>query len=308
MEAEFVDWLARRLDRRADITLGIGDDAAVYLPGSTADGRPAPQVVTTDLLCEGVHFVWHETTPMAIGRKALAVNLSDLAAMAARPRAAVVSLLWPRSRPVSAAKTLYEGLIALADAYQVAIIGGDTNRWNGPLVINVTLFGDATDRGVLTRQGAQVGDAILVTGQLGGSLAGHHLTFQPRVAEALRLHNDYSLHAGMDITDGLSLDLHRLTEASGVGAELELERIPISSAATQLSCTSGKTPLAHALGDGEDFELLIAAPASTADRLLAEQPLGVPLTRIGTIVPDRGLWHRDKQNCRQPIAITGYLH
>ncbi len=308
MEAEFVDWLARRLSSRTDVTLGIGDDAAVYLPGTTQTGDPAAQVVTTDLLCEGVHFVWDQTTPGAIGRKALAVNLSDLAAMAARPRAAVVALLWSKPRLIAEAQALYEGLLELADAYRVAVIGGDTNTWTGPLVISVTLFGDATERGVLTRRGAQPGDIIMVTGQLGGSLAGHHLTSQPRVAEALQLHEDYALHAGMDISDGLALDLHRLTEASGVGAELELSKIPISDAARQLSTSSGKSPLQHALGDGEDFELLIIAAESTAARMLAEQPLDVPLTRIGTIVPDRGLWWRDDQQRRMALPITGYLH
>ena len=308
MEAEFVDWLTRRLARRADIMLGIGDDAAVYVPATNADGQPSPQVVTTDLLCEGVHFVASESSMAAIGRKALAVNLSDLAAMAVRPRAAVVSLLWPRAGSIPDAQNLYEGLLALADAYQVAVIGGDTNCWNGPLVVNVTLFGEATDRGVLTRHGAQPGDTILVTGQLGGSLNGHHLAFQPRVGEALQLHRDYRLHAGMDITDGLSLDLFRLAEASGVGAELELNHVPISDAAHQLSRTSGKSPLEHALGDGEDFELLITLPAVTAERLLAEQPLGVPLTSIGQIVAERGLWYRDTQNHRRALKVTGYLH
>jgi thiamine-monophosphate kinase len=308
MEAEFVDWLTRRLTAHAGVRLGIGDDAAVYRPSTTPDGLPAEQVVTTDLLCEGVHFVWSETTPAAVGRKALAVNLSDLAAMAAVPRAAVVALLWPRHRPVCEAKELYEGMISLGEQFQVAIAGGDTNSWLGGLVISVTLFGDATENGVLTRNGAHPNDAILVTGQLGGSLAGHHLSFQPRVAEALQLNRDYLLHAGMDISDGLSLDLHRMTQASGLGAELDLAAIPISQAAKRLSVTSGKSPLQHALSDGEDFELLLAMPPDEADRLLAQQPLNVRLTRIGTITSESGLWYLDQAGHRCSLAVDGYLH
>jgi thiamine-monophosphate kinase len=308
MEAEFVDWLRRRLPECPGVQLGIGDDAAVYRPSVGADGRPLPQVVTTDLLCEGVHFLWDQAHVAAVGRKALAVNLSDLAAMAAVPRAAVVGLLWPRARSLTLARQLYEGLLDLADVYQVAIVGGDTNSWQGPLVIDVTLWGEATERGVLTRHGARPGDAILVTGQLGGSLAGKHLTFQPRVREALHLQGHYRLHAGMDISDGLSLDLYRLTQASGVGAELDTAAIPISAAAHQASGPSGRSPLDHALSDGEDFELLLVMPVDEAERLLADQPIGVPLTRVGTIVPEQGLWQRNAQGNRVPLAVTGYLH
>jgi thiamine-monophosphate kinase len=308
MEAEFVQWLTQRLGQQGDVTVGIGDDAAVYPPGVDLKQHPAQQVVTTDLLCEGVHFVSTETSRRAIGRKALAVNLSDMAAMAARPRAAVVALLWPRDEPWSAAQELYEGLIALADQYQVTIAGGDTNSWQGPLVINVTLFGDALDHGVLRRNGAQVGDAIVVTGRLGGSLAGHHLRFEPRVKEAQRLHQRYELHAGMDLSDGLLLDLSRLTEASGVGAELDLSAIPISEAAVQLSRSGGTSALQHALEDGEDFELLLVVPPEVAESLLADQPIDCGVTRIGSVIQRRGLWQRGAQGQQTALPVRGYLH
>jgi thiamine-monophosphate kinase len=308
MEAEFVAWLTRHLPRSPDIAVSIGDDAAVYAPHLLEDGSPAAQVVTTDLLCEGVHFVWSETSPAAVGRKALAVNLSDMAAMAAVPRAAVVALLWPRERPVALAEALCRGMVELAERHGVTIIGGDTNRWSGPLVISAAVIGEATRHGVLRRDGACPGDAILVTGRLGGSLAGHHLTFEPRVTEALHLQAHYRLHAGMDISDGLSLDLQRLLEASGVGAELNLAAIPISDAARLLSLQSGRSPLEHALGDGEDFELLLTLPEDEAERLLREQPLTIPLTRVGMVIADHGLWHRDahEQLCR--LEVSGYLH
>jgi thiamine-monophosphate kinase len=308
MEAELVAWLARHLPRFPDIAVSMGDDAAVFAPRVLEDGSSAAQVVTTDLLCEGVHFVWNEVAPAAVGRKALAVNLSDLAAMAAVPRAAVVALLWPRERPLSLAEEFCRGLLDLAERYNIAIVGGDTNSWTGPLVISVTAMGEVTRHGVLMRDGACPGDAVLVTGQLGGSLAGHHLSFEPRVPEALYLQAHYRLHAGMDISDGLSLDLQRLVEASGVGAELDLSAIPIADAARQLSSLSGKTPLQHALADGEDFELLLTVPHDEAERLLKDQPLTIPITRIGTVIADHGLWYRDAHHQRCPLEVSGYLH
>ena len=235
MEAEFVQWLRQRLPVYPQLPLGIGDDAAVVRPC-----HPDGGVVTTDLLCDGIHFQLASTDPGLIGRKALAVSLSDLAAMAAIPEAAFVSLLWPRSADCQLARQLYEGLITLADSYQVAIAGGDTNRWDGSLVINVALLGSLSPRGPLRRRGAQVGDAILVTGQLGGSVLEHHLTFEPRLREARLLHDNYRLHAGIDLSDGLGLDLSRLLSESQVGAVIETAAVPISAAAETLSRSSGR--------------------------------------------------------------------
>jgi thiamine-monophosphate kinase len=284
------------------VTLGIGDDAAVVRWAGSE------MVVTTDLLCDGVHFVLAETEPGLVGRKALAVNLSDLAAMAARPKAAVIAVLWPRDIELARAQAVYEGLMELADEFDVAVVGGDTNSWLGPLVISVTLWGEGTPLGLLRRDAAQVGDAILVTGQLGGSRLGHHLTFDPRVYEAIELKRRFTLHAGMDISDGLSLDLSRLVAASKVGAELTLASIPISHAAEMLSQASGRTALDHALADGEDFELLLTAPPDAADRILQDAELSLQVSRIGTIVAEPGLWHLDALRQRQPLAVQGYLH
>jgi len=303
MEAEFVQWLRDRLGSDTRIPLGLGDDAAVLLSGSNGGW-----VVTTDLVCDGVHFHLATTRPELVGRKALAVNLSDLAAMAATPYAAFVSLLLPQTADADLAHRLYDGLIELAQAYHVAVAGGDTNCWNGKLAINVALLGTLSPRGPLRRNGAVAGDAILVTGQLGGSLLERHLTFEPRVREALRLHEDYPLHAGMDLSDGLALDLSRLLAESQVGAEIEINSIPISQAARTLSQTSGRTPLQHALSDGEDFELLLTMAPDEADRLLRDQPLDVPITRIGTVVVERGQWQIDASRKRSPLPPEGYLH
>lgn len=303
MEAEFVDWLRQRLPSYRRIQTGIGDDAAI-LTNFSHNGL----VLTTDLLCDGIHFDVQGTSPDRIGHKALAVNLSDLAAMAARPYAAVISLLWPRSADIDQAKQMYEAMIRLADRYDVAIVGGDTNRWEGGLVISVSLTGEVTAHGSLRRGSAQVDDVIVVTGQLGGSLLGRHLDFEPRVREALHLHRAYTLSAGMDISDGLSLDLARLCHESQLGAELDLDCLPISAAAVQLSQTTGRDAREHALSDGEDFELLLTLPGKEAERLLADQPLDIPVTRVGVIIAEPGLWHRDECGQRQRLPVEGFLH
>jgi thiamine-monophosphate kinase len=305
MESDFLTWLAPRLPPYPNLLMGIGDDAAVL------DLRASPQcVVTVDLLTEGVDFRLDETSLERIGRKALAVNLSDLAAMAARPVAAVVALALPRERALDLAIGLYQGILPLAQRYQTAIAGGDTNTWDGPLAISITLIGQVTERGVLPRAGARPGDAIVVSGQFGGSILAKHLDFEPRVDEALLLHERYELHAGMDVSDGLSLDLSRLCQASGCGAILDLPAIPVADAARVLADrrSDGKSPLEHALSDGEDFELLLAAPPSVAQQMVKDNPLAIPLTIIGEFVPDLGLWQRCASGECSPLPPRGYLH
>lgn len=303
MEAEFVEWLRSRVAARSELPLALGDDASLFI-----DPANERLVTTVDLLCEGVHFRLDETSWELIGRKSLAVNLSDMAAMAARPRLALVSIAWPRHRDPMDARRLYEGLFQLADEHRVVLAGGDTNSWDGGLVVSVTVIGQATERGVLRRGGAQVGDRILVSGSLGGSLLGHHLRFEPRIALALDLNQRYTLHAGMDLSDGLSLDLARLVKESGVAAELDLRAIPISDAAHQMSQASGRSPLQHALSDGEDFELLITAPPESADAILRDATLPIPITPIGTIVEGMGVWTCDSSGARQRLPAEGYLH
>jgi thiamine-monophosphate kinase len=210
MELEFIRRLRERLPtRQADLLVGPGDDAAVLAWRQAADC-----VVTTDMLTDGVDFRLAEAEPRQIGRKALAVNLSDLAAMAAVPVAVVVSLALPRTAGLEFAWELYEGLLPLAAEFDTLVAGGDTNAWDGGLVINVTAIGRTTERGPLLRSGARPGDAIVVTGDFGGSILGKHFDFTPRVREALHLRANYDVHAAMDVSDGLSLDLSRLCEES----------------------------------------------------------------------------------------------
>ncbi|MBY0458693.1 MAG: thiamine-phosphate kinase, partial [Gemmataceae bacterium] len=200
---------------------------------------------------------------------------------------------------------LFHGMREVADAFGVAIIGGDTNSWDGPLVISVTAFGEAATRGPVTRRGARPGDWLFVTGPLGGSILGHHLDFTPRVREALALHDAVELRAMIDLSDGLAADLNHICEESRCGAVLVAEAIPVSDAARELSRTSGKSPLQHALGDGEDFELVFAVSPADGATLLREPPVS-GLAKIGTCV-ESGLW-LEEAGVRRPLAPTGWVH
>jgi thiamine-monophosphate kinase len=305
MEAQLIAEFRRRIGPHPLVRLGPGDDAAVLGLSGLADCA-----VTVDLLTDGVDFRLAETDARRVGRKALAVNLSDLAAMAARPLAAVVAVALPRRDGFRLGVELLEGMLPLAEQFSVAIAGGDTNSWDGPLVVSVTMLGAVTARGPLRRGGARAGDRILVTGRLGGSILGHHLDFTPRVSEALLLAERNELHAGIDISDGLSTDLGHLVEESGCGAVLDLDAVPIAPAAEELvaKLLDGRTPLEHALHDGEDFELLLAAPVDVARRIVAEKPLGIPVTDIGKFVAEPGLWQTDQEHGRRPLAPGGWQH
>ncbi len=323
MELELIDHLRRTLPGADHVLVGPGDDAAVLAWQHRAD-----VVLSVDMVMDGVDFRLEEIAPQRAGRKALAVNLSDLAAMAALPVAAVVSLALPRRGGLELAKQLYEGMVPLAQEFGVAIVGGDTNAWDAPLAVSVTVLGTTTDRGALRRGGARPGDRLLVTGPLGGSILGHHLDFTPRVREALWLAQQAELHAGIDISDGLALDLARLCQESGCGAELFADQIPISDAARRLAATPNEPvqraaqqqpaqraglgllprPLAHALADGEDFELLLAVAPEDARRLVGNPPPGCPIFQIGECLAERGLWLRDAQQHRLPLEPHGFEH
>ncbi|KKK57267.1 hypothetical protein LCGC14_3056180, partial [marine sediment metagenome] len=252
MESDFIAYLLQRLPSHPLLRLGPGDDAAELRMADVDEC-----VVTVDLLTDGVDFNLSEVDPRRVGRKALAANLSDLAAMASRPLAAVIALALPRHGGMDLAVALYEGLLPLAEQYDLAIAGGDTNSWDGPLAIAITLLGQVTANGPLRRDGARPGDRIVVTGCFGGSILGRQFDFQPRIEEALLLNERYQLHAGIDVSDGLSIDLAHLAEQSGCGVILQTDAVPVADDARRLAETraEGSTPLDHALSDGEDFEL-----------------------------------------------------
>jgi thiamine-monophosphate kinase len=298
-EFEFIDWVRQRIPSAQGVLVGPGDDTAVV------QSPQRPQLITTDMLLEGSCFLLDEAGPRRVGRKAMAVNLSDIAAMAGVPRWAVVSVGLPRDHGREIAEQLHLGLKEMADQFQVALVGGDTNTWNGPLSISVTLIGEATERGAVLRSGAKVGDWILVTGPLGGSILHRHLDFVPRVREALRLHELADLHAMIDLSDGLAQDLHHICEESRCGAVLYGDRIPIHSDVQRLN--SPRSPLEHALSDGEDFELVFTVSPADGKKLIESQPLdGLTLAHIGEMV-STGYW-MEVDGKREPLEPKGYQH
>jgi thiamine-monophosphate kinase len=306
-EFALIDWIRRRESSHGCrwTRLGIGDDCAILSidPG-------AEILVTTDMLMDGRHFRLAEDGPHAVGYKALGVNLSDIAAMAGVPRAVVIAIALPRADATAVAQGVYLGARELAERFGVELVGGDTNAWDGPLVISVTVLGEATARGAVRRAGARPGDAILVTGPLGGSLfSGRHLRPEPRIAEALAVHQVVPIHALIDISDGLSSDLgHILTESGGLGAVLDESAIPIHRDARDSSQRDGASGLDHALNDGEDFELCLVVSADDAARLLAAPPAPAALYRIGTVTESPGLRLRTPDGLERPIAPSGFDH
>jgi thiamine-monophosphate kinase len=299
-EFAFIEWLRRQTPADARLLIGPGDDCAALRLDPAR-----PTLVTTDMLMDGTCFRLAEAGPRQVGRKAMAVNLSDIAAMAGLPVAAVVSVALPRQNGRAVAEDLYRGLRDVADAFDTVIAGGDTNSWDGPLVICVTLLGQATERGPVRRSGAKPGDWLLVTGPLGGSIAGKHLTFTPRVREALQLHQFADLHAMIDISDGLAADVDHICSESRCGAVLRAEAIPISEAARSMN--DGRSPLDHALSDGEDFELVFALPPADARHLLQGQPVpGITCVHVGECI-DQGLW-LDEKGQRHMLEPRGYVH
>jgi thiamine-monophosphate kinase len=300
-EFDLISRIRRRAPAHPRLALGIGDDAAlVRYPKS--DGC----VVTSDMLMEGVDFLIPDASPQRIGWKALAVNLSDLAAMAALPVACVVSVALPRRGGFDLACGLMEGIHLCAERFDVALAGGDTNSWDGPLVISITCLGEPVPPGVVTRSGARPGDWIMTTGSFGGSIAGKHLDFTPRVEEALALHRAVLLHAMIDASDGLSADLAHILEESRVGAIVDAEGIPISEAVRATG--DGKLPRDHALGDGEDFELIFTLSPADGQALLTQPPFATPLSRIGVITAETDYLLRIRTGETVPLQAAGWKY
>lgn len=300
MEQSFLAYLRGRCRQLPQIAVGIGDDAAILEPG------PGQEVACTDQIIDGVDFLSGEHSLADAGYKSVAINLSDIAAMGATARAALVTLTLPQDNATKIAGEVYEGILDAALEFDLAIAGGDLSTYDGPLAINVVLLGNVPSGDAWLRSGAREGDAIVVTGALGGSLRGRHLRPAPRVGLVRQLRQRIDVHAAIDVSDGLSLDLDRLCAASRLGAELDLERLPIHEDAVAMAEHSGRTPFQHAWSDGEDFELILTMAPSDADRLTRED-LGVPLTQIGNIVGRTGLWKRTASKVHR-LAPQGYEH
>lgn len=261
---------------------------------------------TTDVLLEGVHFQSDRHTWYAIGRKAMAVNLSDCAAMAATPLGALCAVT--ASEPMSTADLLelHRGAHELGLQYGCPIVGGNTSSWKSPAVVAITVIGDLGAPPPVLRSGARPDDTIWVSGRLGGSILGRHLWFEPRVAEAIEIRRRLRPSAMMDISDGLIIDLSRMLEASGCGAVLEQHALEaaIHPDARQLGIQNQCSPLEHALYDGEDFELLAALPADAP----ADEASALGLMQIGRITSATGeLLMQDGARVRE-IPVHGWEH
>jgi len=306
-EFELIAKLTADLAIGRGVIVGVGDDCAVLDTGAPDEWL----LFKTDAVVEGVHFTG-ETPPRNVGRKALARCLSDIAAMGGRPTHALVTLALPRdfcARPVEA---IYAGLRALAEQHDVAIVGGETTASPGGLFLSIAMLGTVPKGRALLRSGARPGDAILVSGELGGSLDGRHLDFEPRLAEAAWLGASGRVHAMIDVSDGLAGDLRHVLNASGCGAEVLAKMIPISRAARLKARreSAARPPLLAALTDGEDFELLFTVAAAHAvdvkdgwSRRFPE----VKLTCIGKITAQPGLRIRTDEGVRD-MTEHGYRH
>lgn len=305
-ERELIARLLPTLPRNDSVVISAGDDCAVLDLGGQEY-----LLFKADAVVESVHFT-RETPPESVGRKALARCLSDIAAMAGKPVAALVTLGLPAKFDVSGVDRLYAGLNRLAGDCGVAIVGGETTTNPGGIFISVALIGTAAKSKCLLRTGAKPGDAVFVTGRLGGSLVGKHLHFEPRLAEARWLADHFRVTAMIDLSDGLASDLRHILKASDVGAELLSSAIPISREAKRSARaeSSAKPPLLAALTDGEDFELLFTVPPKTSVALLdawKKQFPKLPLTCIGKITAEPGLRLRDKHGIRT-LELHGYTH
>lgn len=301
MEQSFLAYLKGRTRALPQVDVGIGDDAAVIRSTGQAS------IVCTDQIIDGVDFAFDEHELADVGYKAMAVNLSDLAAMGAVPDSGLVTLALPKHNATKIAGDVYEGILQAAAEFDVAIAGGDLSTYEGPLAINITLLGHVADGGdPWLRSGAQQGDWVLASGSFGGSIRGRHLRPTPRIHLASAIRNLATVHAAIDVSDGLSLDLDRMCASSGLGVELDVDAIPIHPDAIKLSAKTGREPFQHAWSDGEDFELLLAVPQDDAQRLL-NADLPAPLTAIGKIVGRTGLW-KNQNGKYVRLAPQGYIH
>ncbi len=302
-ERALISRLLARLPRPSpSLLIGPGDDAAVVRPG-----RAALQVLTTDALVEHVHFSRAWASPESIGHKALAVNLSDLAAMGALPRWALLSLVLPPDTPLSFVDGLVDGLAALGSQHGVTVAGGNVTRSPGPVVIDVTAGGEVAQRKFITRAGAHPGDELWLSGSIGGAHAAlamlsadeapgpalaerlHRPTPRVRLGAAIAAHR--AARGLIDLSDGLGAAVTQVAEASGCGARIDADAIPVMAEAREWWNAKGVDPVQVSLAGGEDYELLLAVPARWGGRLrhLRRQVTDPPLTRIGTLTRDRAL-------------------
>jgi thiamine-monophosphate kinase len=298
-ELDLIRWIRGRIGKRAGrIVVDSGDDAAVLKVGR------GHLLFKTDSVIDGVHFDSRTARPEDVGHKAIARCLSDIGAMGCYPTFAVVAMMIPRNARQAWIKRLLAGLERTARKFDTAVVGGDVATHQGRLAINVALLGETRDLKPVRRNGAKVGDAIAVTGPLGGSILGKHLRFTPRVREGVALNRRFELHAMIDLSDGLSTDLRHLCEESRAGAILYEDRIPVTPEARRLARKDKRSPIEHALSDGEDYELLFALPRIEAVRV-EKARLG---TVIGEVAAVDGVYLKEGSGRLREIERQGWEH
>jgi len=304
-EIDFISHLTSNLATNESIVVGSGDDCAVLDLGIENEYC----LFKTDSVVEGIHFDV-ETPPEKVGRKAVARALSDIAAMGGYPTHALITLGLPDKYDEDRVTSIYDGAKAFATEHKLCIVGGETTQ-AGQLLLSVALIGKVNRDCFITRSNSAKGDAIFVTGGLGGSLSGKHLDFEPRLKEARWLAKEYEIHAMIDLSDGLATDLRHLLHTK-LGAELLTTAIPISHAAKEQAKAkpSGKTALLAALTDGEDYELLFTLPAKDAVQLNDAWKRKFPklsLKCIGKITDGPEITLRDEKGAH-PLNVHGYDH
>jgi len=304
-EDEITEWFARQSKlSAADFPIGIGDDMA-----QIRLAEDSSVLVTTDMLLDGVHFDLQKTTLKQVGYKAIAVSLSDCAAMATVPIAAVVSVALPKGFGQEELKQLHSGITLVGDKFGCPLVGGDITTWkeNEPFAISVAMLSRPAGNQPIKRSGAKVDDSICVTGSLGGAPArqdsGKHLEFEPRVKEAIKIAQKAAINAMIDISDGLSSDLNRICRASRVGAIINAENVPLSEEAKK-----SENPLSSALNDGEDFELLFTLAQGECEKLLEKWSGPIPITRIGTITDTKKMQIKMSEGQINDLQAKGYNH
>jgi thiamine-monophosphate kinase len=319
-ERSLIARIKARVSMPSWVVIGPGDDAAVIQPQ-----RGTFDVVTTDAQVEGVHFDRRFVPPDAIGHRALAVNLSDLAAMGASPRAALLSLALPPSLDLVDFERLVDGVLAVAATHRVTLIGGNITQTSGPLTVDITAIGSVRPRKALTRSGACPGDAVYVTGSLGEAAVGlqrlqavagagldacvaRYLRPQPRIRAGMLLGRNRAASSCMDVSDGLADCVRQVAEASGVGMTLDAAAIPVSAEVREAQTRRERDPLEPALSGGDDYELFFTVRPAHRGRLrMVCQQLGdLPITLIGVVTKGRELLMRD-QNGMRPLP-GGYEH
>lgn len=304
-ELTFIKWIKDHLEcggTTEAVTQGIGDDMAVLTVGRQT------VLLGSDMLVEGVHFDLGRTTPEQVGHKALGVCLSDCAAMAAKPVAAVVSFAKAKTHSVTVVEGIYRGLAQTAKTFDCPVVGGDSCGGSKDLVIDVAVLAVPDGITPVLRGGARVGDTLYVTGPLGGSILGRHVAFTPCISQARYLASHLPVHAMIDISDGLSTDLCHMCRASGCGAEIERDLLSgvISPAAVERSKSTAREPLEHALHDGEDFELLLAVGMTPEH--LPTLPQDVVLLPVGQVTDGNTVCIIDAAGVRVELPEKGYRH